>query len=104
MFPGLASWVRGLMGPVDNVLIVEGRRRPLISDHCARCIDLTPRFPPLFFPARPVSHPSASLALSDSPVLRKPSLGVRSNGMLAMSSMVSVPCVCVRATNIHMYE
>lgn len=31
-------------GLPDNVLIVEGRRWPLVPDHCGSCIDVMPRF------------------------------------------------------------
>lgn len=62
MSPGSVFQVCVPIGPPDNVLIVEvggvwgGGGLPLISDHCGRCIDLTPRFP-LFFHARAFHTP-----------------------------------------------
>lgn len=38
----------------DEVLMMEGRRWPLIPDHCGSCIDVMPR---LFFHACPVNAP-----------------------------------------------
>lgn len=55
-------------GLPDNVLIVEGRRWPLIPDHCAGCIDVMPRF--LSVPA--LFTPLCLRALLASPVLRNP--------------------------------
>lgn len=55
-------------GLPDNVLIVEGRRRPLIPDHCGECIDVMPRFFSMPAPFTPLClH-----ALLGSPVLRNP--------------------------------
>lgn len=44
-------------GLPDNVLIVEGRRWPLVPDHCGGCIDVMPRF---FFPVPAPFTPFAS--------------------------------------------
>lgn len=56
-------------GLPDNVLIVAGRRRPLVPDHCGVCIDVMPRF---FFSMPAPFTPLCLLALLGGPVLRNP--------------------------------
>lgn len=80
-------------GLPDNVLIVEGRRWPLIPDHCGCGIDVMPSF---FFHACPVHAPLPPRFVRQ-PCSQEPSLGVP-NGMLAVLSIVSVPYVCVCVT------
>lgn len=72
----------------DNMLIVKGRRWPLISDHCGGFIDAMPRISPCML------TPLCLSSFVSQPCSQEPSLGVP-NGMLAELTVVSVPCVCL---------